>query len=167
MISADSIDFPDSLKYHTKVTNRAVYGGGGIMPDIFIPIDTTRYSDYFDTLVRRGILNSFVLKYIDENREKLENDYQSFQKYDMNFEVSEETLKELLTYAENEGLESTDEDLQQSADEMKLHIKALIARDIWDMSEYFQVVNKEDREFRKAIKVLNNWEKYESELLKK
>ncbi len=167
MISADSINFPDSLKYLTRKTERTVYGGGGITPDIFIPIDTTRYTDYFDSLVRRGILNSFVLKYIDENREKLRSKYPEFKVYEQSFKVTENIIKELAKYAGNEGLETSEKNIKESEEELKLHVKALIARDLWEMSEYFQVINKNDKTFIKANEVLNNWEKYEQKILKK
>jgi len=167
MINADSIDFPDSLKHYTKKTKRVVYGGGGIMPDIFVPIDTTRYSDYFNNLVRRGHLNSFILKYIDENREKLESKYSSFNTYHKKFDVSDKLLQELVQYANKEGLETDEEAIDVSSDEIKLHIKALIARDLWDMSEYFQIVNEKDKVFNKANEVLNNWGEYEEKYLKK
>jgi carboxyl-terminal processing protease len=168
MISADSINFPDSLKYYTKVTNRVVYGGGGIMPDIFIPIDTTRYSDVLNDLARLGILNSFILKYIDEHREQLESEYESFSEYREDFEINQTILDNLKQYAKEEGLEIKGEDLTDKAkSEIKLHTKALIARDLWDMSQYFQIINQEDRVYNKAKEVLNNWDEYESKYLKK
>ena len=167
MVSADSIDFPDSLKYLTKTTERPVYGGGGIMPDIFIPVDTTGYSDYYSDLIRGGILNSFILDYIDQNREELNKSYPDFEKYQSEFTISEQILNNLYKYAKEEGLESTEEEIKTSEEEIKMLLKALIARDLWDMNEYFQVVNKQDKEINRAIEVLNNWDDFSEQYLKK
>ncbi|MFP4525753.1 MAG: S41 family peptidase [Bacteroidales bacterium] len=166
MISADSINFPDSLQYKTKELNRVVYGGGGIMPDIFMPLDTNRYSDIFDDFVRQGILNAFVINYIDQNREEFKEKYENFPEFKKDFEVDKEIVKELINYAEKEGIEVKDEELEEGKDDLKLHIKALIARDMWDMSEYFQIVNQHDRIYKKAVEILDNWEQYESQYLK-
>ncbi|MFO8235232.1 MAG: S41 family peptidase [Bacteroidales bacterium] len=168
MISADSINFPDSLQYRTKNTDRIVYGGGGIMPDIFMPLDTTRYSELFNDFVRQGILNAFVIDYIDQNRNKFKDNYPTFNEFKNDFNVDGDIMDELISFAEDEGIEIDGErkdELKESKNDLKLHIKALIARDMWDMSEYFQIVNKEDMIFQKANEILNNWDQYESEYL--
>jgi carboxyl-terminal processing protease len=167
MVSADSIDFPDSLKYLTKTTKRPVYGGGGIMPDIFVPVDTSSYSDYYNQILRQGIMNSFILDYIDKNRDKLEKTYPEFKNYEKHFEVTEEMLNNLYDYAKSEGLKRDEEGIETSEKEIKLLTKALIARDLWDMNEYFQVVNKEDKVINKAIDALENWDTYSDKYLKK
>ena len=77
--NADSIKFPDSLKFETLATARSVYGGGGIMPDFYVPLDTTETSSYFSSLIRKGILNSFVLNYIDKNRKKIKEAHTTFE----------------------------------------------------------------------------------------
>jgi len=167
MVSADSINFPDSLKYLTKTTKRPVYGGGGIMPDIFIPVDTSSYSDYYNQILRQGIMNSFILDYIDNNRESLKNSYPEFKDYEENFKVSEEMLNNLYNYAKSEGLKRDEEGIQTSEKEIKLLTKALIARDLWDMNEYFQVVNKQDKVINKAIEALEKWDTYSEKYLNK
>lgn len=167
MMNADSIQFPDSLKYYTESTNRVVYGGGGIMPDIFVPVDTTHYSEYYDHLIRQGIINTFILEYIDNNRELLKNAYPDFKTFEAEFSVEEELMHKLIQYADKEGLEPEQEEIETSEKDIKLLVKALIARDLWDMNEYFQIVNQQDVEFKKAVKVLNNWEQYSDEYLKK
>lgn len=166
MISADSIDFPDSLQYKTKKLNRIVYGGGGIMPDIFMPLDTNRYSDVLNDFVREGILNAFVIHYIDQNRDTFKEKYTDFPEFKKDFDVDEEILTKLIEYAEKEGAEVKNEEIEEGKDDLKLHIKALIARDLWDMSEYFHIVNQRDKIYNKAVDILDNWEKYESQYLK-
>lgn len=165
MSSADSIDFPDSLKYRTKINKRIVYGGGGIMPDIFIPLDTTSYSNYLEQLIRGGVINSFILDYIDNHRNSLEKKYSSFDHYKRDFEVTEKMLEDLVKLATKEGIEPNEKGLKHSEREIKLQLKALIARDMWDINEYFQIVNEKDDGYRKAIEVLNNWNNYSSKYL--
>ena len=165
MTSVDSIDFPDSLKHYTKKNNRVVYGGGGIMPDIFIPLDTTSYSDYFNQLIRTGILNSYILEYIDNNREMITKQYQAFTNYKNDFTVTQKMIDDLIGFAEQEGIEPNKQQIKHSKNEMKVQIKALIARDLWEMNEYFQIVNENDKVYQKAKEVLNNWDTYSTKYL--
>ena len=137
------------------------------MPDIFIPVDTTGYSDYYSDLIRGGILNSFILDYIDQNRKELNKSYPDFERYQSEFKISEQILKDLYQNAKEEGLESTEEEIKTSEEEIKILLKALIARDLWNMNEYFQVVNKQDKEINRAIEVLNNWDDFSEQYLKK
>jgi len=106
LITADSIRFPDSLKYQTA-KGRTVYGGGGIMPDIFIPIDTTRYSSLYSEIYRKGIINEFVLQYMEENRELLKSKYATGDDFKNNFEISDSFLQKFLKYAHAEGIKDT------------------------------------------------------------
>jgi carboxyl-terminal processing protease len=164
MISADSIHFPDSLKYNTLLNKRVVYGGGGIMPDIYIPLDTTKNFRYFNLLVRKNVLNPFVINYIDSNREQLKKSYPDFEVYNKNFRVSEQMMKDLVAAGEKEGIKKEDKDYIAVEDEIKLHIKALIARDLWDANELFRIVNQKNEFLLKALEVLKSPKKYSSKL---
>ncbi len=171
----DSIHFPDSLKYFTLNNKRVVYGGGGIMPDIFVPIDTTGYSDYYRDLIRKGILNHFVIQFMDENRSKLEKKYLNnkkfenqnigFDAFNAEFEVTDAMLNDLVKYAEVEKLALNQEEFDTSKPQIRTNIKALISRDIWDSNEFFQVINKLDPIFKEAVKVIGDKELYDSKLL--
>jgi carboxyl-terminal processing protease len=103
LITADSIKFPDSLKYKTA-KGRTVYGGGGIMPDIFIPVDTTRYSSLYVEMYRKGIIISFASDYFDENKEFLKTNYPTIEDYKTGFFITEEIIQDLLDYAHKEGI---------------------------------------------------------------
>ena len=94
-IHADSIHFPDSLKYKTRKLERTVYGGGGIMPDYFIPLDTTRYNKYHRDLAAKGSIINTCLRYIDNNREELDKRYKDFDIYQKEFEVTPKLLRQL------------------------------------------------------------------------
>jgi len=164
-LNEDSISFPDSLKYFTLKNKRLVYGGGGIMPDIFIPLDTTSVTGYYSKMIRQGVLNSYVLDYIDKNRKKLLSAYPSFSKYQKDFEVNDKIIIGLRDYGIKNKVEAEEDEFKKSKEDFKLIIKALIARDLWDMSEYYQIVNVRDKGYNKALEILKNWDKYHSELL--
>ena len=158
--SVDSIAIPDSLKYQTLQKSRVVYGGGGIMPDFFVPIDTSFYSEYYGRLIRRGIINQFVHTYIDGNRAQLKRNYNTFEKFERNFSISQEIMNELVTFAENQNLPADPEGLAVSDEEIRKQIKALIAQNLFSTNYYFQIVNQNNMALKKAIEVLNNWESY-------
>ena len=101
---ADSVHFPDSLKYQTLVAKRTVYGGGGIMPDIFIPIDTVKISDYYWKLHRNNIFNQFVLKYLEENKATILTEHPTFEHYNANYKISETMWNAFYDFAKQEGV---------------------------------------------------------------
>ncbi len=142
-----------------------MYGGGGIMPDIFVSLDTTRVTDFYSKLIRQGVLNSFVLEYFDKNRDELKSKYPDFKMYNQNFVTDESMLQDLRDYGEENNVEATDEEFGKSKDDLKILLKALIARDIWDMSEYFQIMNTRDKGFNKAVEVIDQWNKYQKQVL--
>ncbi len=164
-LNQDSIDFPDSLKYKTLKNKRIVHGGGGIMPDIFVPLDTTSVSKFYSNVIRQGVLNSFVLEYIDQNRKKLKSNYTDFESYRNNFEIADKILNDLRDYAAREDIEVDDEEFEQSKNDFRLIVKALVARDLWDMSEYFQIINVRDNGFNKAVEIMQNWNQYQKQVL--
>lgn len=167
----DSIHFPESDKFSTLKNKRTVYGGGGIMPDIFVPIDTNSYSDYYRDLIRKGIINRFVLKYMDKHRTELEKTYKGSKKnrdfayFDKNFEITEDLLADLISYASEQKLEFNEQEYNTSKEHLKVNLKALIARDIWGTSEFFQVFNRVDPIYNEAVKVMLDDALYQSKLL--
>lgn len=160
MIHADSIHFADSLKVRTKRMERIVYGGGGIMPDFFVPIDTAQYTDYHRNLVAKGVVIKGVAKYIEKRRKELQNLYKKFEAFNEKFEIDDEMLAGLRTLADNEKIAFNEEQYSRSLPLIKTQLKALIARDLWDMNEYFQVMNATNSSVEQALKILNEG-KYE------
>lgn len=158
---ADSIHFPDSLKFSTLNSGRTVYGGGGIMPDIFMPADTTFSTKLYTNLVRKGVFNSYTIDYVLANREKIIQQYQRFSDFNDNFTVDEIMLADFRKMAEDKGVEWDDEQYQRSEPWIFMQIKALIARNVWDIDKYYQVVLKEDKVIEKAIQVLENKKEYD------
>ena len=164
--NADSIQFPDSLQYKTLLNGRTVYGGGGIMPDCFIPLDTARMTDCHRELIAKGILNQFAIQYIDEKREELAASCQNdITKYLDRFTVTEAMWNDLLAFAEKEGVTCNDKQAQKSKNLIKEQVKALIARDLFDMAAYYRVMNPLNDTYTKAMEIINDSRQY-NELLK-
>lgn len=155
LMHADSIHFPDSLKYQTKRLGRTVYGGGGIMPDFFVPIDTTQYTDYHRNLVAKGVVIKTTMKFIEDNRKELQAKYRKFETFNEKFQVDGKLLESLRAAADKEKVEFDEAQCQQSLPLIRTQLKALIARDLWDMNEYFQVMNTTNNSVQQALKVLN------------
>ena len=160
LMSADSIHFPDSLKAQTLAKGRTVYGGGGIMPDVFVPIDTTFYSDYHRTLVSKGLVNRVAMNYLDKHREELNKKYKKILTYKEKFIVPESLMDELLAMAEEKKISFKEEEYNRSLPLIQLQIKALIARDLFDMTEYFYIINDANRTYQEALKLINDEAKY-------
>ena len=154
MVSADSIHFPDSLKEKTLRLGRTVYGGGGIMPDYFVPVDTTYYTKYYRQLRDKGILVQLNLRLIDQHREEWLKRYRTFDRFDRDFVLRQEVLDQLREMGEQSGVPFDESDYQASLPLIRTQLKALIARDLWDMSEYFQVVNRLNESVKKAVELL-------------
>ncbi|WP_291529487.1 S41 family peptidase [Bacteroides sp. UBA939] len=155
MIHADSIHFADSLKAQTKRLGRTVYGGGGIMPDFFVPIDTTQYTDYHRNLVAKGVVIKATTGYIEKHRKELQDKYKKFDSFNQKFEINDNFLAELRVLADKEQIKFDEKQYSQSLPLIKMQLKALIARDLWDMNEYFQVINATNQSIQQALKVLN------------
>jgi len=163
LLHADSIHFPDSLKYQTMNLKRTVYGGGGIMPDIFVPLDTTRFTDFHRKLVGRGIVNKVCIQYIDKNRLDLKKKYPTFDKYKSGYEVDEALMNQLLAAAQKEKEKIKFDSIQYEISKplIKLQLKALIARDLWEMNEYYQIMDADNESLLKAIQILQTPGTYE------
>ncbi|MBS0011030.1 MAG: PDZ domain-containing protein [Bacteroidales bacterium] len=154
MVSADSIELPDSLKFSTLINQRMVYGGGGIMPDIFVPVDTSEYSDYYREMINKNVITQFALDYVDSNRDRLVKQYGSFKHFRDNFSFRESELESLISLGDDLGLKFVEEEYRISSRQIKTLVKGLVARDIWDMSEYYEIVNHDDIVIRKALDMI-------------
>lgn len=155
LTNADSIHFPDSLKYSTLRQGRTVYGGGGIMPDYFIPLDTTEFTKYHRELVAKGHIVNTNLRYMDKNRKQIKNKYPTFSKFKNEFEVPKNIIDKMLEKAEKEGITPQNlEEKEHTLPHIQQQLKALIARDIWDSSEYFEIMYSTNKGVQKAVELL-------------
>lgn len=156
MSSADSIHFADSLKTRTLRLGRTVYGGGGIMPDYFVPMDTTKYTAYHRALAAKGCIIQASLRYLDENREELVSKYRSIEEFDDKFVVDDRYMTILREQALKDSVElkGGEEELARTLPELKKQLKMYIARDLWDMSEFIMLYNKYSDSFQKAYELV-------------
>ena len=155
LYSADSIHFEDSLKYYTLRKHRTVYGGGGIMPDYFVPLDTTQYTKFHRQLAAKSVIINANLRYVDNHRKQLRKQYPTFESFRNGFVVPQKLVDDIVAEAEKEKVKpKDDEELQLTIPRLKLQLKALIARDLWDMSEYFAIINEGSDIVNKALEII-------------
>ena len=154
MMSADSIHFPDSLKCMTLKKGRTVYGGGGIMPDNFVPVDTTLFTKYHSQLSNRGVLLKVHFQLIDAYRDEWTKEYDDYAKFSQKFEPDETMMQQLIAEGEKAGVKYDEEQYRKSESLIKLQLKALIARDLWDMNEYYHTINVVNESVNKALELL-------------
>jgi carboxyl-terminal processing protease len=152
LTNADSIHFADSLKCYTLRKHRVVYGGGGIMPDHFVPLDTMAYTKYHRQLSTKTIIRDFTLKYVLKNRNKLHQQYPEFEQFKAQYAVPKDIIDSIIAEAKKQKITpKDDEELQKTLPQLRRQLKALIARDLWDMNEYFSVFNEGDDVVKKAL----------------
>ena len=156
LMHADSIHFPDSLKFQTKQLARTVYGGGGVMPDYFVPLDTTSYTKYHRELTAKGVIVNTNLTVIDRYRKEYTALYPDFKSYVKKYKVDDTILSILLTEAEKAGVKYDEEQFQASLPLIKTQLKALIARDLWDMSQFYEIFNPTDETVMKGLEVIQS-----------
>ena len=155
LTNADSVHFADSLKYETLRKHRIVYGGGGIMPDEFVPLDTTLYTKYHRELAAKGIVIQQNLRYVDNHRKELQSRWTSFADFKANYEVPQALIDAIVAEGEKQDVKPRDEaEKEKTLPYLGVQLKALIARDLWDMSEYFSVFNEQSAMVKKALEVL-------------
>ena len=157
LYSKDSIRFDDSLRYETLRLKRTVYGGGGIMPDFFVPLDTTQYTRFHRQMAAKSVIINVSLKYIDKNRKQLRKQFTSFDDFKRRFEVPQSMLDEVVAEAAKEQVKpKDDEELRQTLPMLRTQLKALVARDIWDMNEYFAIINEQSHIVQRGLEILGN-----------
>lgn len=155
LYSADSIHFEDSLKCYTLRKHRTVYGGGGIMPDYFVPLDTTQYTKFHRQLAAKSVIINANLRYVDNHRKQLRKQYPTFESFRNGFVVPQKLVDDIVAEAEKEKVKpKDDEELRLTIPRLKLQLKALIARDLWDMSEYFAIINEGSDIVNKALEII-------------
>ena len=155
LTNADSVHFADSLKYETLLEHRIVYGGGGIMPDEYVPLDTTLYTKYHRELAAKSIVIQQNLRYVDNHRKELQNQWTSFADFKANYEVPQSLVDTIIAEGEKQGIKPRDEsELEKTLPYLRVQLKALVARDLWDMSEYFSVFNERSEIVKKALEVI-------------
>ena len=156
LTNPDSIHFADSLKCYTLRKQRIVYGGGGIMPDFFVPLDTLQYTKYHRQLSARSIVLNASLRYIDNNRKQLKSRYATFEQFNRQFEVPQSLIDEIIAEADKQKVKPQDDaEIKRTLPYLRNQLKSLVARDIWDMSEYFHIANDQNHIYQKGLEVIS------------
>ena len=155
LTNADSIHLPDSLKYKTKVKGRIVYGGGGIMPDVFVPLDTTRTNSYYRKVTANGCVLQTTLTYVEKNRRQLERKYKTYDLFSEKFRIEDDITKMLQDKAEKAGIEFNQQEWDESLPIFSVQLKALIARNLWGMNEYYHSMSELDDILQRALQLLS------------
>ena len=162
----DSIQFNDSLKYTSLKNHRVVYGGGGIMPDVFVPVDTTEYSKYYRDMRAKGVIYQFALDYVDKNRKALKSSYPNVEKFDQFFSLSDDDMQAFIAAGEKEKVAFNEEQYATSKEVFKCYLKGLIARDLYTEDNAFNIiVNHRNRDLQEALRLINDTSRYQSLLL--
>jgi len=150
LINPDSIHFIDSLKFYTP-SGKVVYGGGGIMPDIFVPIDTSRLYSYFNNLSNRGIIYQFAFDITDRNRAKLLKEYPNAAYFVANYQVDDKMLQELIAMAQKKSVDFNAKSYNFCKKDIQVRLKAFIGRALFDNAAFYPVLLTNDKTFQKAI----------------
>lgn len=154
--SAESVHLDESLLRHTLKLQRPVYGGGGIMPDRFVAIDTTYYSTYYRDILAKGVLHLFTTNYIDNNRKQLKSDYPTESSFVNNFVVGPEMLDNLVALGKKEGVEPDSAMIATSAPALKVYLKALIGRDLFEQGTYYRIANELNPVYKTAVELISD-----------
>lgn len=151
----DSIKNNENEVYSTLLKNRKVYGGGGVVPDIFVPLDTNGTSAYFSKLIRKGVFNQFSLFYVNKNRDNLEKKYSNFEKYKTSFNTKN-ALQELIEFAKDEGINFNEKQYNESKKTIEVRLKANIAQDLYDYKKFYEIINELNITLQKSLEIINN-----------
>lgn len=155
LTNADSVHFADSLRYYTLRRHRVVYGGGGIMPDSFVPLDTTRFTRFHRELSAKGLIINANLRYADSNRKSLKKQFPTFADFKAGFEIPQSVTDGIIKEAEKQGIKPKDEqELEKTMPLLRLQLKALVARDLWDMSQYFDIINESSDIVKEGLRII-------------
>ena len=154
----DSLD-AGAPEYRTLRTGRTVYGGGGIRPDVLVGADTAGFSAYYANLIRRGVVNEYVISYMDRERAALEKAYPAFEAFDKGFEAGDAMLEGLTGLGGQRGVEFDEQGFAASAPLMRIQLKALVAQRLFDTAAFYRVMNPAQNEaYRRAVEILADWE---------
>jgi len=150
--SADSIHFNDSLKYKTR-SGRIVYGGGGIMPDYFVPLDTINTSEYLNRLFSHNAVQEYTFRYVNTQKEQLKE--MGYERFFSNFTVTDDMLKSLMAVGASNGVKPSPSALKKEKRQFQLHLKAQIARQVWDSEGFYPIYNQDNDILQQAIKLFD------------
>ena len=151
---SDSITFPDSLKYKTLIKGKTIYGGGGIFPDIFVPLDTNKYTQYHKSLLRKGIINKETTSYIAKNRNSLIRAFKNFEDFKYYFTVPNSLLDKIKADSKEEKIDFNEKDFDDSKEKISLQIKAIIGQTLFGTKAYYDIMLQENDALQRALQYI-------------
>lgn len=164
---ADSLATSDLPEYKTLQSNRVVYGGGGIHPDVVVYSDTTHVSNYMVKMLAQGVYADFISEYMDTNRVSLMQTYPTFDLFDANFYFSADDIQRLTSIATAKGVTYNDEEFNLSRGLITNQLSALVAQRLYSTSEFYQLLNpRENESYSMALQLFANWNEQAKPLLK-
>jgi carboxyl-terminal processing protease len=149
---ADSITFNDTLKFKTE-NGRTVYGGGGIMPDYFVPLDTTQYSNYLNELIKNNAVFEYAFSYAEQNKQTLEEKGLTW--FQSSFKVSDQMINELVKVGQRKKIKPNFTELRERKNLFQLQVKAQIARKIWGNDGLYPIINETNEILQQAVKLFD------------
>jgi len=155
-MTLDSLDLPDSLMHKTRILEREVYGGGGILPDLFVPLDTTLNSRTFSRILRKGLCSKYALAEVDAQRTAWETRHASEDDFVRNMSFSEEEIAAFKAYVVDEDVEIDEEDWARSLPAIELRLKAFFGRNTYESKTFYRVIGGLNEALQEAIRVLND-----------
>lgn len=153
LLHADSVKLDKRQRFITP-EGKTVYGGGGIMPDVFVPVDTAKTNAFLNKVFYAGIMNTFSFEYADKNRDRLKA-YTSANQFISQFEVNKAILEEFYAYCSKQKMTLGHLSKENTSEALKPYLKAMIGRDVFDKEAYYPVMNKNDKCVLKAIEELS------------
>jgi carboxyl-terminal processing protease len=167
LFTRDSIRLDKHQSFETLKSKRVVYGGGGVMPDIFVPIDTSSNYKFINLLARQNILYSVSMDYMISNRDEISNNYKGFDEFDENFKAPVHLIGKMIHEADKEKIEKDQASIDFARPLILKQVKALLARDLYGIDYYYRVQNQDDEVIREALNVLKERSEYEQLLAEK
>lgn len=156
LMYADSIRLDSTKVYRTLGKGRTVYGGGGIMPDEFVPLDTTTYTPCYRAINRNNLITQATLKFADEHRKELKRRYKEFDDYLARYEVPQTLIDDIYRQAKEKNIEPKDEaERNATTEDLRFMLKALVAYNVWDRSEYFRIINTRSDIVKRALELIS------------
>ena len=155
LLHKDSIRLDSSQVYHTLIDKRIVYGGGGVMPDVFVPIDTAQITKFHIALRRNNLINEATLRYIDNHRKALRQQYKTFDQFEREFTVPQSLIDEIVAAGKAKKITPKDDkELAETIEDLRFSLKSIFINGLFESSDFYHFVNQKNNIVQEALKQL-------------
>ncbi len=149
----DSLKIQDSTTFYTK-SGRKVYGGGGIIPDIFVPLERNENLSYLNSILNSGVIYKFSFDYVDKNRSSFKI-YKNASQFISSYQVSNTTFENFILFAEKNGIKRDQQKIQYSKNDLNVWLKGFIGRNLFGDDAFYPIILQVDKTFQKAYQEIN------------